>query len=647
VPNPFFSLTTKLVIAFLTIALVPVGVLSFLNQRNLQQTLTTNADTNLAVAAFQTASTIDVFVQMNVSLIETMAKLPMIVKFMATPAAKRPGTDELRNITKTLRNQNKYLTAYILLDDKGNMVTGQDYFGLSGENQANQDYFQQPKQTGQSFVSGVRFNATTAEWSWFFSAPVHDLLGNVIGVLYLRYNAEILQELVAPSLNLAGEGAFPFLVDENRLYLAGGAQTENYFQPLSLSNIKQNSSQPITSPRFFTSAELSADHSSYRLAVISLKSRPWLVLFAQPETTFLAPIQAQNRLTLSLIMVLVAIVTVMAVVIGQYLARPLIHLTQQVTEFTQGQLEVRAQVTSQDERGILAASFNLMAEQVGNLLKQSTQYAQELEQYRDQLELLVAKRTSELVQARDTAEKASQAKSTFLANVSHELRTPLTSILGFTKMIQRRLDEKIFPLITTDDVKVRRAQEQISQNITIIIMEGGRLTQLINEVLDLAKIEAAQIGWQHQICQVEEIVQRAVAATTALFIDKPLELVVNIPPDLPTIQGDFNRLIQVMINLLSNAVKFTSQGHIICQVEWSGGHELIIQVADTGVGIAAEDQAKIFEKFEQVGDTLTDKPHGTGLGLSICKEIVTHHGGRIWVESEVGQGSRFFFTLPC
>jgi signal transduction histidine kinase len=163
-----------------------------------------------------------------------------------------------------------------------------------------------------------------------------------------------------------------------------------------------------------------------------------------------------------------------------------------------------------------------------------------------------------------------------------------------------------------------------------------------------------------QPLSVAEVIERATAATASLFEEKQLTLIKEVPEGLPPVVGDRDRLIQVVINLISNAVKFTpaarglpvvsgtgraEQGLVTCRASQSDG-EVMISVSDTGIGIADADRTRVFEKFTQVGDALTEKPKGTGLGLPICKEIVEHHGGRIWVESEPGHGSTFSFTLP-
>jgi signal transduction histidine kinase len=250
----------------------------------------------------------------------------------------------------------------------------------------------------------------------------------------------------------------------------------------------------------------------------------------------------------------------------------------------------------------------------------------------------------ELHQAKAAAEAASQAKGAFLATVSHELRTPLTSVVGFAKLIKKRLTDVMLPALAGADAKVERAARQVSENVDIIVAEGERLTTLINEVLDLAKIESGKVEWHMQPVAVGEIIARAIAATTSLSGAKGLAVHTEID-ELSTVVGDPDRLIQVVINLLSNAIKFTDRGAITCRARRVDG-AIEVSVADTGAGIAPEDQGKVFEQFVQVGDTLTGKPTGTGLGLPICKQIVERHGGRIWVESEIGQGSTFAFTLP-
>ncbi|MCG6134315.1 MAG: PAS domain S-box protein [Nostoc sp. LLA-1] len=245
-----------------------------------------------------------------------------------------------------------------------------------------------------------------------------------------------------------------------------------------------------------------------------------------------------------------------------------------------------------------------------------------------------------------TAEKEiDQMKTDFISTVSHELRTPLTSVLGFASIIQEKLQTDIFPMLPVEDRKLQKTIKRVGDNLNIIVSEAERLTSLINDVLDIAKMEAGKVEWQMQPIDPGELLDWATTATAGLFETNGLSLITEIEENLPQIVGDRNRLLQVLINLISNAVKFTEYGSVTCRVKQENDG-ICVSVIDTGVGIAPEDQPKVFEKFRQVGDTLTDKPKGTGLGLPICKQIIDHHSGRIWVESETGQGSTFSFIVP-
>lgn len=243
-------------------------------------------------------------------------------------------------------------------------------------------------------------------------------------------------------------------------------------------------------------------------------------------------------------------------------------------------------------------------------------------------------------------QKASAAKSSFIANVSHELRTPLTAVLGFAQIVQNRLENVLLPKIPIEPGPTARAVGQVRENIEIMIQEGQRLTKMINDILDLEKIEAGQMVWDIEPLDIGSVIRQAVAATNSLYTAKGLEFHTDVADDLPLVSGDRDRLVQVVINLISNAVKFTERGHVACSAKRGDGPFVSVSVSDTGIGIAPSDQAEVFDKFRQVGDTLTEKPSGTGLGLPICREIVEHLGGSITVESMLGYGSTFTFQLP-
>jgi signal transduction histidine kinase len=174
---------------------------------------------------------------------------------------------------------------------------------------------------------------------------------------------------------------------------------------------------------------------------------------------------------------------------------------------------------------------------------------------------------------------------------------------------------------------------------------GRHLLWLINEVLDLSKIESGELELEMAVFSMPDVVQTVVSATGSLAQEKSLALNVSLPPDLPTVTGDERRIVQVLLNLVGNAIKFTDTGGIDIRVAAENG-AIDVQVADTGPGIAPDDQERIFQEFQQIDNTITKEKGGTGLGLAIAKRIVEMHGGRIWIESTLGQGSNFRFSLP-
>ncbi len=334
--------------------------------------------------------------------------------------------------------------------------------------------------------------------------------------------------------------------------------------------------------------------------------------------------------------------------VSSFLGTPLVSKGRSV-----GVLAVDNRVSGRDVRPGDGPLLYTVGSLIAAAIENARLYA-EVEAQKEALEQRVVERTAALASAieeaqaaRVAAEAASASKSAFLSSVSHELRTPLTSVVGFSRLIRRRLDELVFPSVPEGDAKRDRAMRQVSDNLGIIIEESERLTTLINDTLDLAKIEAGRMEWRRELVNVAGVIDRATAATASLLAGPGPEMIVRVEPGLPSPVGDRDRLIQVVINLISNAVKFTPTGSITCAARLEGASgDIVVSVTDTGVGIAPEDHAKVFEQFGQAGDTLTDKPRGTGLGLAICREIVEHHGGRLWLESEVDHGSTFSFTLP-
>ena len=251
------------------------------------------------------------------------------------------------------------------------------------------------------------------------------------------------------------------------------------------------------------------------------------------------------------------------------------------------------------------------------------------------LERRVAERTAELALARDRAEGADRTKSAFLATMSHELRTPLNSIIGFTGLLLRGLAG---PLNAEQTKQLRMVKDS-----------GQHLLALINDVLDISKIEAGQIEIANAPFDLPESIQKVVQTVKPLANKKQLPLIAQIAPDVSRITSDRQRVEQILLNLLSNAIKFTEQGEVTLTAEIVPGmprSALRISVADTGLGIKRENLDKLFQPFRQLDTGLTRQHEGTGLGLAICKRLVERLGGTITVESEWGKGGTFQCTLP-
>jgi signal transduction histidine kinase len=228
-------------------------------------------------------------------------------------------------------------------------------------------------------------------------------------------------------------------------------------------------------------------------------------------------------------------------------------------------------------------------------------------------------------------EVASQHKSQFLANMSHELRTPLNAILGYTELMA--------------DGAYGEPSEKMLGVLKRLETNGRHLLGLINDVLDLSKIEAGQLVLELSDYFIQDIAQTVRSTLEPLATDKKLGFKVEVASQLPSGRGDGRRLTQVLINLVGNAIKFTDVGEVAIRAETNNG-SFFVSVRDTGPGISAADQARLFQEFQQADNAITRKKGGTGLGLAISKRIIEMHGGRIWVESRPGQGSTFAFTLP-
>lgn len=235
-----------------------------------------------------------------------------------------------------------------------------------------------------------------------------------------------------------------------------------------------------------------------------------------------------------------------------------------------------------------------------------------------------------LSEAHTRLQDTSREKTRFLANVSHELRTPLTSIRSYSEI-----------LLNYDDIDNETRREFMK----VINGESERLSLLVNEYLDLMKIESGKLELNLVPVNLAELVTRSLQVVMPQANEKNIPIITDMPENLPYIRGDMNQLTQVLVNLLNNAIKFTMEGEITVGARVKE-NTMEFFVTDTGEGIFPEEKGLIFEEYYRISDGVPVRPKGSGLGLSICKKIVEYHGGKVWVDSEPGKGSTFFFTVP-
>ncbi|MDB9519918.1 ATP-binding protein [Roseofilum reptotaenium CS-1145] len=649
-----YSLRHQLLGVFCLITLIPLTGFAWWNYRVTRSALIQSANQSLDAAASQTAKSLDAFVKINLTSLVIATQQETFVNYLKTSSSASPALKkQALNILNTLMAKDKvFLISVALLDINGQNLLD-TYSPQVGQDESNRDYFQVALETGEPFVSNVEFSQLDGQPYLYFSHSVRDRqTGEVIGVLRSQYSATRLQFLILEHENLAGSLSFPILLDDHNLRLAqgyrddGGLPEELRFQFLAppewetIQELQAMYRFPPSLPTdlatqltqfdefaanfnpdrpYFTTILSQEKNIEYAGAIALSQIQSWKVAYLRPKSVLLQPINIQTRNNR-----LFALGTTLAALgvgfgMANVITSPIRRLTAISRQIADGNLSACADITSRNEIGELARTFNTMTAQLRCSI--------------DTLEQQVRQRTVELQVAKDEADSANHAKSEFLANISHELRTPLNGILGYAQ------------ILSYTELPTQKQRD----GIHIIHQSGTHLLSLINDILDLSKIEARKLELVPKPVHLPSFLQSVVEICQVRAEVKGIDFIYQTNSPLPEgVSIDDKRLRQILLNLLSNSIKFTDRGSVTLSVDVVDLSEtqatLIFKVIDTGVGIAPEDMAKLFEAFEHVGDA-QKQGEGTGLGLPISQRIVHLMGGEIEVKSELGEGSEFSFIL--
>jgi two-component system, NtrC family, sensor kinase len=526
---------------------------------------------------------------------------------------------KLRALGPTDYSTNAQLTTRLELYLQASQALSASYFDSRGALQAQAATAMAPliAKCGSRFAPGL---VSIAQSAGIAVSPIFDCgifgqnirfaAGGNAGVFEEQFDAGVIRGLLAQTpLSTSGD-AYAYAVDADGRLIADQdrvGETPDGPQIRSLPQVKaaiqsRGDEGSTVGQNFAGERVLSA------FAVVPPVG--WRVIVEQVESAAFAPLRGKIWRTALLIAGFVAAAVALSMLLARRLVRPIKRMQVAAETLGTGDYSVRIDLERRDELGTLAGAFNSMAERLQELI--------------GGLERLVAERTRQL-------ENASRHKSEFLANMSHELRTPLNAILGFTQVLQQKLFGE-----------VNEKQEEYLEDIH---GSADHLLALINDVLDLSKVEAGQIELEKSPFSLREALERDVVIIRERAVKNGVSLSLELDPGVELVEADERRIRQVVFNLLSNAVKFTPYGGSVVVGSAQRNGEVLVSVKDTGPGIAEQDQERIFQEFQQT-DVGAEQREGTGLGLALSKKLVELHGGRIWVESEPGKGSTFRFTIP-
>ena len=630
----FRHLSHQILAVFVSVILVTLGLSGLAMTIFAQQIVTSNIIHGQQVLATSLTDHI---------LFELGSNFQTLDGLSSKSTVKAMEPDALITELRAFQSRNPTITQIYVADRTGQQIARSDFSSVTnvaslvGFQKAIQGlvYFSdlspvvlssQYQQTGKtSFTLGWQDSTAVSVF-----LPILDQ-GKVIGILGANVNLFRIQPLIA---------SLTFTRDETVMVLSRSGEVVAHSRKAELGKLPE-----LGAPVLFEALELglpgmTEDYTDEMGRTVKGMIHPigkqgWNIVIQTPVSALAKEVAGLRRLLALVLVGSVALAVAAAWLMATRLARPISQLARATEQVAAGELTTRVETDAVNEVGTLADSFNRMVSALSYAQERNRQLLDELKQLNEELEQRVQQRTAELVIAKDQTELANRAKSDFVANLSHELRTPLTSIVGFAEALQ----EKYFGDLNEKQVDYIRYIQDNSQH----------MLSLINEIVDLEKIETGKTEIKISNVKIKILLKKSMSMIEEKAAEHHITLDCELAPEIDDLEvrADELKLQQVVINLLSNAVMFTPDGgHITVRAKLED-KQLMVEVVDTGIGIAPENQKKVFEDFFQVKSDIKDKTPGLGLGLGLCRRLVEMHGGKIWVESEgEGKGSRFIFTIP-
>lgn len=658
----FNSIQAKLIALFLLSVFFTIVVVVGFNQ-SVRNFALASADTSLRIEAEQLANEIDNFNERNLRVFGIASSLPVLSEFYHLSAEEQLDETIRQNVRSTLDSLNirPYsqfnVSSFALLDLEGNNLL--DTFpAYEGDYEGDREYFIRPTVSGQGYTSELLFETHRGGAFFYYSIPIRNVAvpHPIVGVLRVQISVSAIQNILL-DYDLAHE-AHIVLVDENSLRLLDNTNEDWYFrtiEQLPESDVRLLQTQlrlpqlpasklavplPEVADALNTLDEVNMitndlhydSQSRERIAMVALESQDWILLYGRHVDEFFAPINQQTQAILILSAVLVVGAVSIAFLFSRSLSKPIVALTQIAGRAAKGDLDVQAEVSSQDEIGSLAQAFNTMIN--------------ELNQNKTNLELRVHERTLELSESNQKLQEeiderlrleqrniqlALESERTriladFIQNVSHEFKTPLSIINVQSHMISRIVGETI------------------DKRIKEIVMQSKNIEALVNEMVMMSRLDGEIFEFVSQSLYFDEFVRSVILSLEAAFRDKQIELDIQFAATGFYIEHNSQMLFTAVKYILDNALRFTHDGGHVRVETRVIDNNAILTIADNGIGIPAEDIERVFERFFRVDQARTTR--GFGLGLPIAKRIIERFGGTIYLDSVLNTGTTVTLKFP-